>query len=148
MFAALTFLSQNVYHMAELTTEFKEKYRTDPDKAFKALEAHDFVKIISSPDQSDKWVVLKTAVELKPIFPEYLIRNVNQAAAERKIDKDFAILTLNMLKRYYLELEKPDLLVNFQKKAQEIRDKIALFQQTETQFYQVMPRCWTNSSPN
>jgi len=126
MFAAVAFLAQKIYKVSEFTEEFKAKYQTDPLKIFKLLEQHDFVKIIPMPEKNEQWIVLKTSVEFKEIFPEYLIRNVNQLAAENKLDKNFAILALNHLKKSYLEIEKPDLLVSYQKKLQELRDKLEI----------------------
>lgn len=124
MFAAVAFLSQKIYKISEFTEEFKAKYQTDPLKLFKVLEQHDFVKIIPIPEKNEQWIVLKTSVEFKEIFPEYLIRNINQLAAENKLDKNFAILALNYLKKSYLEIEKPELLASYQKKEQELREKL------------------------
>jgi hypothetical protein len=107
------YLSSKVYKITEFQSEFKEKWGVDSTKTFRYLESKNFVKIISNPDKDEKWVVLKTAIELKPIFPEYLIRIINQQMVEKKMDKDFALTTLNYMKKCYLELEKPDLLKKY-----------------------------------
>jgi len=124
MVAAISLLSQHVYQLNDFTTEFQQKHGSDPSKILKDLESHDFVKIIPIPTKNQTWVVLKTAIELKTIFPDYLIRAINQLAAEKKLDKDYAIRTLNFLKKSYLELEKPELIKTAMKKIQEYQAKM------------------------
>lgn len=123
--AAISYLTHQVYQLSEITTEFQKKYGTDPTKLFKELEIHDFVKIIPIPAKNQTWIVLKTAIELKTIFPDYLIRAINQLAAEKKLDKEYAIKTLNFLKKSYLELEKPEIIQAAQKKIKEYQTKLA-----------------------
>jgi hypothetical protein len=129
MIAAVSYLSKKVYKIAEFQDEFKQQWGTDPTKAFKTLEAKHFVKILSHPKRDEKWVVLLTAIELQPIFPEYLIKNINRAMAEKQLEKEFALVTLNNLKKYYLEVEKPEYLKKLQDKIAANRKKIQEIQE-------------------
>lgn len=124
MITCISMLAQQIYPLSEFTTEFQQKYQTDPTKILKELESHDFIKFIAIPAKNQSLVVLKTAIELKTIFPDYLIRAINQLAAEKKLDKDYAIRTLNFLKKSYLELEKPEMITTAKKKIQEYQTKL------------------------
>ena len=61
---------------------------------------------------------------MQTIFPEYLIRAINQQMGEKKLEKEFALVTLNNLKKFYLEIENPKYLAKLTEKVDLIRKKI------------------------
>jgi hypothetical protein len=124
MFAAISYLTNKIYKLKDISEELKSKWKGEPSQIFDKLEKMDFVKIFEVKDKNEKWVILKTGIELQPIFPQYLIRNINQIMVDKKLNKDFALLTLNHLKKYFLELEEPEMLKKIVSKIDETKDKL------------------------
>ena len=128
MLAAITYLTEKIYKLKDLSGDLASKWQGEPVKIFQKLEQKNFIKTIEVTEKGgsnpEKWILLKTDIELKPIFPEYLIRNINQLMAEQKLDKDFALITLNNLKFFYLQMEKPEILESYMKKISDLEEKL------------------------
>ena len=120
----VSWLANGIQSVADLTARIKAELSGDPMTLLSKLEKKDFITLTELPDRSGKWAILKTSVEVQPIFPEYLIRSLNQLMAERKLDKDFALLTLNRLKLAYLENEKPEILESLHEKIKGVREEL------------------------
>ncbi len=121
LYLVVSLLADEIIPLKKLEKIIKDKYNLQPNDIMKVLKKMDFIKLLPS-SKNEEIVVLKTAIEVDSLFPEYLIRYINQTMAEKKMDKNFAILTLNMLKKYYLRLEKPDLLEEYKNEIESVRN--------------------------
>jgi len=81
------------------------------------LGKFDIIDIIAESERSKHvWVFLKTDLNLKFFFPEYLIKSITEKLIDKKIDKILALKALYSLKRSYLINEKPKLLEELNKR--------------------------------
>jgi len=84
----------------------------------------DIIDIIDEDERSkDSWVFLKTDLQLKFFFPEYLIKSITEKLNNKKLEKIVALKALYSLKRSYLKIEKPKI---FEELNARIQNKLEL----------------------
>ena len=87
---------------------FKKKC-SDYELIKNLLTKFDIIEIISEREKTGSWVFLKTDLNLNIFFPEYLIKSITENLNNKKINKILALKALYMLKKSYLENEKPEM---------------------------------------
>ncbi len=110
LYLTINLLSSDIVKLDDLKAKVKDDFKADPEKIMDELLKKKFLKIVQPPNSKKKYALLMTDIEVKALYPEYLLRNFNQKIAEKEVDKDFALKTLGTMRKYYLELEKPEIL--------------------------------------
>jgi len=88
------------------------------------LGKFEIIDIIGETERSKNvWVFLKTDLNLKFFFPEYLIKSVTEKLRDKKLNKYLALKSLYALKRSYLISEKPKM---FEDLNERIKTKLEL----------------------
>ncbi|MHA1819248.1 MAG: hypothetical protein ACTSU2_13400 [Promethearchaeota archaeon] len=108
----IEFLTQNIIKLnnppKNLVAQIGNK--TEYFNAIKLLAERNIVYLAEDPnDPKNPWIILLTDIELQQIFPEYLINGISEELNKERINKDVAIIALNILKNAYIKYEKPAL---------------------------------------
>ncbi|TFF87132.1 MAG: hypothetical protein EU550_03885 [Promethearchaeota archaeon] len=108
----------------ELKTVKKKRPKFNSIK--KILLKNDIIEIME--EDREEWVLLKTDFNFEVFFPDYLIKNITVKLKEKKINKPLALTSLYVLKRSYLQNEKPE---EYEELMQRINDKRKLVESLE-----------------